>query len=125
MSIKITKALNEDLKQACYVCMLPGTDLHGHTITAEEIRKACHAFNATEMQANLFHQIMTKSLKYVQSYTLMQDMQMQDTDGVVRDLPEGTWIMVTQALTDEIWQAQKSGFIKGLSIGAMGYIEEE
>jgi hypothetical protein len=121
----ITKSFNDELKQAAYVCMIPGTDLHGHSITVEEIRKACHSFNSTEMQANLFHKIMTKSLKYVESYTLLQDLEMEDTDGVTRNLPQGTWVMVTQALTDEIWQAQKSGFIKGLSIGAVGYISEE
>ena len=43
---QVAKAVNEELMQATYVVMAPDeVDLHGDTVTEEEIRKACFNFN--------------------------------------------------------------------------------
>jgi hypothetical protein len=117
---QILKSLNDELMQATYVCMIPGKDLHGEEITVDEIRKACHAFNRSPKRANLFHKAMTDSVEFVESYILPVDIQMQDSTGSNRDIPAGTWLVVTQTYSDDIWKAQKDGRINGVSIGAKG-----
>jgi hypothetical protein len=121
---QIVKSLDEELKQATYVCMFPGEDLHGDNITIEEVRKACHAFNRSPRRANLFHKAMTDSVEFVESYILPTDIEMQVADGSVKSIPKGAWLVVTQTTSDEIWKAQKDGRINGVSIGALGKREE-
>lgn len=120
----IVKSLDEELRQALYVCMLPGEDLHGDNITVDEIRKACHNFNRSPRRANLFHKAMTESVEFVESYILPTDIEMQVTSGEVKSIPKGAWLVVTQTNSDEIWEAQKDGRINGVSIGALGKREE-
>lgn len=121
---QLVKALNDELQQATYVCMIPGEDAHGDNVDVEEIRKACHAFNKSEMKANLFHKMMTDSVSFVESYTAPVDFQMADANGEIREIPKGTWLVVTETTSDEIWKAQKDGRISGVSIGALGIREE-
>jgi hypothetical protein len=116
----IIKQLEPELRQALYVCMTAGTDLHGDTVTNDEIRKACHSFNSTSMQANLFHKMHTDSIKFVESYVIPTDIQLEDVTGNIRTVTKGSWLVVTQTDSDEIWQAQKDGRINGVSIGALG-----
>lgn len=116
----IIKQLRDELKQATYVCMIPGEDAHGDNINVEEIRKACHNFNRGPMRANLFHKAMTDSVDFVESYILPTSIDIADSDGVVRHIPTGSWLVVTQTYSDEIWKAQKDGTLKGVSIGAKG-----
>lgn len=119
----IVKALNDELRQATYVCMLPGEDLHGDNVTAEEIRKACHAYNKSKKRANLFHKAMTDSVEFIESYILPTAIDIADSDGVLRHIPRGSWIVVSETSSDEIWKAQKDGSISGVSIGALGIRE--
>jgi hypothetical protein len=120
----IVKALNEELKQATYVCMIPGEDAHGDNVTIDEIRKACHAYNRSPQKVNLFHKAMTDSVEFVESYILPTNIDIVDADGVLRHIPKGAWLVVTETTSDEIWKAQKDGTITGVSIGALGKREE-
>ena len=120
----IVKALNDELRQATYVCMLPGEDAHGDNVVVDEIRKACHAFNRSSQKANLFHKAMTDSVEFVESYILPTDIDIADSDGVIRHIPKGSWLVVTETTSDEIWKAQKDGTISGVSIGALGKREQ-
>ena len=44
--VQITKAVNEELKQATFLVLAPDeVDLQGDTYSADEVRKACHNFN--------------------------------------------------------------------------------
>lgn len=121
----VVKSLNTELKQATYVCMLPGEDLHGDYVSEEEIRKACHAFNRSPMRANLFHKAMTDSVEFIESYILPTGIELEDAAGTVRNIPKGAWLVVTQTYSDEIWKAQKDGRLNGVSIGARGRRVEE
>jgi hypothetical protein len=76
------------------------------------------------MKANLFHKAMTDSVSFVESYIAPIDFQMADAYGEIREIPKGTWLIVTETSSDEIWKAQKDGRISGVSIGAMGIREE-
>lgn len=120
----IVKSINDELRQATYVCMIPGEDAHGDNVTVDEIRRACHAFNKSKKRANLFHKAMTDSVEFVESYILPTDIDIADSDGVLRHIPKGAWLVVTETTSDEIWKAQKDGTITGVSIGAMGKREE-
>lgn len=120
----IVKSINEELRQATYVCMIPGEDAHGDNITVDEIRKACHAFNKSKRKASLFHYVVTDSVEFIESYILPTDIDIVDADGAIRHISKGSWLVVTETTSDEIWKAQKDGTITGVSIGALGYREE-
>jgi hypothetical protein len=117
---QILKSLNDELMQATYACMVPGVDAHGDYVDVDTIREACHNFNRGPQRANLLHKAMTDSVEFIESYILPVDIQMQDSSGVSRSIPKGSWLVVTQTHSDDIWKAQKDGTINGVSIGAKG-----
>lgn len=122
---KILKSLDSELKQALYVVMNLKEDAHGETTNADEIRAACHNFSRSKKRANLFHKAMTDSVEFVESYILPADIEIEDVSGKVREISKGSWLVVTQTHSDEIWEAQKNGTITGVSIGALGQVVEE
>lgn len=117
---QIVKAFDTELKQALYVCMIPGEDLHGESVTVESIRKAKESFNESPQRPNLFHKMMTNALTFIESYQLPADISLVDAQGDTRVVPEGSWLVRTQAHNEAIWKAQKDGTINGVSIGAIG-----
>lgn len=121
----VIKSLDQELRQATYVVMNLKEDAHGETTNVDEIRKACHNFNRSPKRANLFHRFMTDSFEFVESYILPSDIQIEDINGEVRNISKGSWLVVTQTHSDDLWQAQKDGKITGVSIGALGQIIEE
>jgi hypothetical protein len=117
---KIAKAVNEELKQATYIVLVPDeVDLHGDTVSEDEVRKACHNFNKFSMQANLFHLVETDSFEFVESYVCPTDFVLGD-----KEVKKGTWLATVQALDDNLWELMKSGEICALSIGALASVEE-
>lgn len=117
--LSVTKAVNEELKQATFVVMVPDEiDAHGDVTTEEEIRKACYNFNKYSMKANLFHLVETKTFEFCESYCCPTDFILGDK--LVR---KGTWLATIQALDDGLWELIKSGDINGLSIGALASVE--
>lgn len=116
-TVEIVKAVNEELKQATFIVMVPDeVDLHGDITSEEEVRKACHNFNRFCGQANLFHITKTSTFEFAESYIVPTDIVLGD-----KFVKKGTWLAVVQALDDELWELIKSGEINGLSIGALGY----
>lgn len=116
-TVEIVKAVNEELKQATFIVMVPDeVDLHGDIISEEEVRKACHNFNRFCGQANLFHITKTNTFEFAESYIVPTDIVLGD-----KFVKKGTWLAVVQALDDNLWELIKSGEINGLSIGALGY----
>lgn len=117
--LKVEKALNEELKQATYIVLVPDeVDLHGDVISEDEVRKACHNFNKFSMQANLFHLVETETFEFVESYIAPTDFILGD-----KEVKKGTWLATVQALDDDLWELMKSGEINGLSIGALAKVE--
>jgi len=118
-SLQITKATNEELMQATFVVMSPDeVDLHGDTVTEDEIRKACHNFNKFCMKANLFHLVETDTFEFVESYIAPTDFILGD-----RFVKKGTWLCTIQCLDPKLWQLIKSGDINGVSIAALAKVE--
>lgn len=120
MQKNIVKAVNEELKQATYVVMVPDeVDLHGDIVSEEEVRKACHNFNKHSMQPNLFHMVKTETFEFCESYCTPVEFTLGD-----KEVKKGTWVATIQVLDDDLWELIKSGEVSGLSIGAMASVEE-
>lgn len=117
--LPITKAVNEELKQATFIVMVPDeVDAHGDVTSEEEVRKACHNFNKHSMRANLFHLVETDTFEFCESYCCPTDFMLGD-----KFVKKGTWLATIQALDDGLWALIKSGDINGLSIGALASVE--
>lgn len=117
--IKIAKALNEELKQALFVCMVPNeVDLHGDITSEEEVLKACHNFNKFCGTPNLFHIVKTTTFEFAESYIAPVDFELGD-----KLVKKGTWLVKVQVLSDNLWELIKSGEINGVSIGALAKVE--
>lgn len=123
-NVQITKAVNEELKQATFLVLAPDeVDLQGDTYSADEVRKACHNFNQHCMTANLLHLVETDTFDIVESYISPVDMILNDV--VIK---AGSWMSVLQIYSDEIWSEIKDGNLTGVSIGATAnteYLDEE
>lgn len=118
-SIPITKALNEDLKQATFLVLAPDeVDLHGDTYDADEVRKACHNFNQHCMVANLLHLVETESFEFVESYIAPVSMVLGD-----QVIKAGSWLSVIQVHDDQIWSDIKDGSLCGVSVGCTAITE--
>ena len=118
--IQVAKAVNEELKQATFVVMVPDeADAHGDITSVDEVRKACHNFNKYSMQANLFHLAKTDTFEFAESYLAPVDMAIGD-----KLVSKGTWLCTVQSLDDGLWELIKSGEVCGVSIGALASVEQ-
>lgn len=116
----VAKALNEELKQATFIVMVPDeVDLHGDICSEEEVRKACHNFNKYSQRANLFHLVETDSFEFAESYIAPVDLTLGD-----KEVRKGTWLCTIQCLDDALWALIKSGDICAVSIGAVASVED-
>lgn len=117
--VPIAKALNNKLKQATFVVMVPDVpDAHGDITSMEEVRKACFNFNKSAMQPNLFHVAKTDTFEFLESYITPVDMMIED-----KFVTKGTWLTTIQSLDDDLWEMIESGDIAGISIGAEAVVE--
>lgn len=117
--VPVVKAQNDELMQGLYVVLEPDeVDFHEHTISAAEVRKACHNFNQSMAQANLFHLVDTSSFTVVESYISPVEMEL---NGQI--IKAGTWLANLQ-FTPAIWEEVKAGAFSGVSIGALGILED-
>ena len=118
----ITKVDTE--KRLVYGAVLvPETfDSQGHIISEEEIEKSAHEFMAL---INLYtgmgiqHEEMTPDVVPVQSFIAPVDYALGDDE-----IKQGTWMLVSKVLNDEIWQQVKDGELRGYSIGGKATSEE-
>lgn len=119
VKLPITKSVDEELKQATFIVMVPDeVDAHGDTTTEAEVRKACHNFNKYSMKANLFHLVETSTFEFCESYCCPTDFVLGE-----KFVKKGTWLATVQSLDDNLWELIKSGDINGLSIGALAAVE--
>lgn len=118
--IQVAKAVNEELKQATFIVMVPDeVDAHGDVTSVDEVRKACHNFNKYSMQANLFHLAKTDTFEFAESFIAPVDMAIGD-----KYVTKGTWLCTVQCLDDGLWELIKSGEVCGVSIGALASVEQ-
>jgi hypothetical protein len=114
-TVQVVKAVNEELKQATFVVMVPDeVDLHGDITSEDEVRKACHNFNKHCNQANLFHITKTTTFDIVESYISPVDFVLGS-----HTVSKGTWLTTVQVHDDSLWALIKAGDICSVSISAM------
>jgi hypothetical protein len=119
VKLPITKSVDEELKQATFIVMVPDEpDLHGDITSEAEVRKAMTNFNKYCMKANLFHLVETDTFEFCESYCCPTDFVLGD-----KFVKKGTWLATVQALDDNLWELIKTGEINGLSIGALASVE--
>lgn len=119
-TVQVVKSVNEELKQATFIVMVPDeVDLHGDIIAEDEVRKACHNFNKHCNQANLFHITKTATFEFAESYCSLVDFVLGD-----KLVKKGTWLATIQVHDSELWDLIKDGEVSGLSIGALASVED-
>lgn len=128
VNLPITKAVNEEKRLATFLVLEPqdddGTtnDLHQDWYDAEMVEKSCHNFNRYCMKANLLHLMPTSDIEFLESY-------IQKADCILGDkyIKRGSWLATIYVHEtpegDKIWEGIKSGYFNGLSIQAMGTVE--
>ncbi len=114
-TVQVVKSVNEELKQATFVVMVPDeVDLHGDVISEDEVRKACHNYNTFCREANLFHITKTATFDVVESYISPVDFVLNE-----HFVKKGAWLATVQVHNDDLWKLIKSGDICSVSISAM------
>ena len=118
-TVPVVKSVNEELRQATYVVLVPDeVDLHGDIVSEDEVRKAMQNFNKFCMKANLFHMAQTDTFEFVESYCAPVYFQMY-----FQFIKKGTWLATMQVTDtpqrDKLWELIKSGEKRGISIGAV------
>lgn len=117
--VPVSKAVDEELKQATFLVLAPDeVDLHGDIYSADEIRKGCHNFQVHCRKANLFHAAETDLATIVESYIAPADFYLED-----KFIKKGSWLQVWQVEDDELWDLVKKGEINGVSIGCSAHYE--
>lgn len=127
----ITKSVNEEKRLATFVVLEPQaesdvletTDLHLQWYDEDMVEKACHNFNRFCRKANILHMIDTNAFEFIESYITKAEMKIAD-----QVIKAGTWlatIYVKENSTgDWIWEGIKDGTFDGLSIQALGTVED-
>lgn len=120
IKLPIIKSVNEELMQALFIAMVPDeVDAHGDICSEDEVRKACHNFNAHKRAANLFHLYETNAFDVVESYITPIDFTMNGNF-----VKKGSWLVNLQVNDLSVWDLIKSGELNGVSIGGMAKVEE-
>lgn len=119
VDITISKALDEELRQATFLVLAPEeVDLHGDIYSEEEVRKGCHNFQTHCRKANLFHMVETEEASIVENYIAPADFYLGE-----QFVKKGSWLQVWQFDDDDLWGLVKDGEITGVSIGCTANYE--
>lgn len=117
-SARVTKLESgEEERFILGVVLEPDTvDSQGDTISAEQIRLACHRYMENHANVGLQHQVFVNGkVKILENYLAPVDFTIGD-----QLIKAGTWLMAFRVLDDSIWAAVKEGLLNGLSIGGTG-----
>lgn len=133
LSKEVKLSLNEEKRELLGVALIPDFPIYRRdeqgeyyiTFSAEAIRKAAIDFyrklNVNNADVEHNHNI-ENGLTYFQSMIL--DKNNGICPAAFKDLPDGTWIVGCKVDNDEVWNAVKSGEVKGFSIDGYFHAEE-
>ena len=101
-------------------------DAHGEWMSDKTIEKAMENFNknleAGIVQPNLFHLKDTESFTIESTWIQKElDVKVIQTDEIIK---AGTWVAKIRYNDADLWQLKKSGVVGGVSIGAVGTINQ-
>lgn len=100
------------------------TDAHFDGITDVELDKMIDNFNANiaNIKGNIHHQVMVEDFKPLKAYRMPLDVYVGDPDdkASLTLIKKGEPVVEVQFYKKDAWEKRKSGFLKGVSIGARG-----
>ena len=134
LSKEVKLSLNEEKKELLGVALIPDMPIYRRdeqgeyyiVFSAESIRKIAIDFykklnvNMADVEHN--HNI-ENGITYFQSMII--DKENGICPVAFKDLPNGTWIVGCKVENDKVWEAVKSGEVKGFSIDGYFHAEEE
>ena len=134
LSEEVKLSLNDEKKELLGVALIPDMPIYRRdergeyyiTFSAESIRKIAIDFyrklnvNMADVEHN--HNI-ENGITYFQSMII--DKENGICPAAFKDLPNGTWIVGCKVENDKVWEAVKSGEVKGFSIDGCFHAEEE
>lgn len=133
LSREVKLSLNEEKKELLGVALIPDFPIYRRdeqgeyyiTFSAESIRKIAIDFyrklNVNMADVEHTHN-MEDGITYFQS--LIVDKENGICPAAFKDLPDGSWIVGCKVDNDSVWDAVKSGAIKGFSIDGYFHAEE-
>ena len=134
LSREVKLSLNEEKKELLGVALIPDFPIYRRdeqgeyyiTFNAESIRKIAIDFykklNVNMADVEHSHD-MENGITYFQSLIIDKEQGICPT--AFKDLPDGTWIVGCKVENDNVWNAVKSGAIKGFSIDGYFHAEPE
>lgn len=134
LSKEVKLSLNEEKRELLGVALIPDFPIYRRdeqgeyyiTFNAESIRKIAIDFykklNVNMADVEHSHD-MEDGITYFQSMILDKENGICPT--AFKDLPDGTWIVGCKIDNDSVWEAVKSGAIKGFSIDGYFHAEPE
>ena len=101
-------------------------DAHGEWMSDKTIEKAMENFNknleAGIVQPNLFHLKDTEAFTIESTWIQKElDVKVIQTDEIIK---AGSWVAKLKYNDADLWQLKKSGVVGGVSIGAVGTINQ-
>mgnify|MGYP003603854957 FL=1 len=101
-------------------------DAHGEWMSDKTIEKAMENFNKNLekgiVQPNLFHLKDTEAFTIESTWIQKElDVKVIQTDEIIK---AGTWVAKIRYNDADLWQLKKSGVVGGVSIGAVGTINQ-
>ena len=133
LSREVKLSLNEEKRELLGVALIPDMPIYRRdeqgeyyiTFSAEAIRKAAIDFykklNVNMADVEHSHD-MENGITYFQS--LIIDKKQGICPTAFKDLPDGTWIVGCKVDNNNVWEAVKSGEVKGFSIDGYFHAEE-
>ena len=133
LSKEVKLSLNDEKKELLGVALIPDFPIYRRdeqgeyyiTFSAESIRKIAIDFYK-KLNVNMADMEHTHDME--DGITYFQSMIVDKENGICpaafKDLPDGTWIVGCKVDNDEVWDAVKSGAIKGFSIDGYFHAEE-
>lgn len=102
-------------------------DTHGHWMGKTTLEKACENFNKNlkegVVKSNLFHASDTDTFTVVGTWIQKElDVRVEGTD---QQIKAGTWVAKVKYNDTDLWELKKAGIIGGVSIGAVGVLNED
>ena len=134
LSKEVKLSLNEEKRELLGVALIPDFPIYRRdeqgeyyiTFNAESIRKIAIDFykklNVNMADVEHSHD-MENGITYFQSLIIDKGQGICPT--AFKDLPDGTWIVGCKIDNDEVWDAVKSGEVKGFSIDGYFHAEPE
>lgn len=134
LSKEVKLSLNEEKRELLGVALIPDFPIYRRdeqgeyyiTFTAESIRKIAIDFYK-KLNVNMADMEHTHDME--DGITYFQSMIIDKDNGICpaafKDLPDGTWIVGCKIDNDLVWNAVKSGEVKGFSIDGYFHAEPE